>query len=292
MGGVVDRMGRVVDRSISKIAVLGTGHLGSVLVGAFAERLLKHPSGVYAFDRNESKWQRLVAHYGVSGTADLSAAVVGADVIVLAVKPAGTVELAAAVRAVLDAAQEKQNPLVVSVAAGVPIEAIKTELGPDYVLARAMPNLASAIGKGVTGLFVPGSTSDAKLLTIIFCSLGEVVLVDNEQLIDPLTALGGSAPAFIFTVIEALADGGVKMGLKREDALNVAAQVVYGAAALVKESGKHPEVLKDEVASPGGTTIAGLHKLELCGVRSAFASAIEASTERAREISAKFKSRQ
>ncbi|MEO1273586.1 MAG: pyrroline-5-carboxylate reductase, partial [Myxococcota bacterium] len=157
---------------------------------------------------------------------------------------------------------------------------------PDTVeLVRAMPNTPALIGQGVTGILAP-SSHHLEQARILFEACGAVVVLDKEELFDALTALSGSGPAYIFVAIEALADGGVRMGLPRATALELATRTVLGAAALVTETGRHPAQLKDDVASPGGTTIAGLAALEHNGFRSALIEAVTAATTRGQQLGA------
>jgi pyrroline-5-carboxylate reductase len=177
------------------------------------------------------------------------------------------------------------SQLVVSVAAGYPIARIARHLQGTGRIVRAMPNTPSTIREGVTALAYEATLSeqDSATARALFEPVGKVVVV-TERLMDVVTGLSGSGPAYVFVMIEALADGGVKMGLPRETALLLAAQTVAGAARLVMESHEHPGVLKDRVASPGGTTIAGLHELERGRVRGTLISAVEAAARRSAEL--------
>jgi pyrroline-5-carboxylate reductase len=180
--------------------------------------------------------------------------------------------------------------LVVSVAAGVPIAAIERRLGPTrHRVVRAMPNTPATVGAGATGIALSEHATEDDLATakLIFDSVGLTVVLEESQL-DAVTGLSGSGPAYLFLIIEALADAGVKVGLSRRASMQLAAQTVAGSAKLLIESGQHPGMLKDGVTSPGGTAIAGLHTLEAGGLRNVLMNAVEAATRRSRELGEDF----
>lgn len=179
----------------------------------------------------------------------------------------------------------KKDAVVVSIAAGVTLPALTKIFGPDVAIIRAMPNTPCAIGKGMTVLARGGSANDADvaLAQKIFSPLGRVVELEEKHM-DTVTGLSASGPAFVFVMIEALADGGVARGLPRQVALEMASQMVYGAAAMVLESGRHPAALKDEVTTPAGCTIAGILTLEDGRIRSVLARAVEVASLRASEL--------
>jgi pyrroline-5-carboxylate reductase len=174
--------------------------------------------------------------------------------------------------------------LIVSIAAGIPLAKLAAGLGTDRIV-RVMPNTPMLVGCGASAysLGVGATAADGQVVANLLGSAGLAYQVD-ERLLDAVTGLSGSGPAFVYLVIEALADGGVRMGLPREVALSLAAQTVRGAAAMVLETHEHPAVLKDRVASPGGTTIAGLAALEQHGLRGALIAAVEAATRRSQEL--------
>jgi pyrroline-5-carboxylate reductase len=178
-----------------------------------------------------------------------------------------------------------QRSLVISVAAGVPIAVLEARLPAGTRVVRVMPNTPALVGAGATAIS-PGNHAtpdDLKITEQIFRSVGMTVVLDEEQL-DAVTGLSGSGPAYIFLVIEALSDAGVKVGLSRYNALALAAHTVLGSAKLLIETGDHPGQLKDMVTSPGGTAIAGLHTLEAGGLRTTLINAVEAATRRSREL--------
>jgi pyrroline-5-carboxylate reductase len=222
--------------------------------------------------------------YGIAVSADNAKAVSSADVVVLSVKPQ-ILE-----RVLQDISSSvRSDALVISIAAGVPIVAIERHLAPHIAVCRTMPNTPALVGAGATAMS-PGRHCDGAHLQLahtIFSAVGEVVDVD-ESLMDAVTGLSGSGPAYVFLIIEALADAGVQVGLPRNKAMLLAAQTVHGASKLLLDSGEHPSVLKDRVTSPGGTAIAGLHTLEEGGLRHTLMNAVSAATARSEELGRKY----
>ena len=214
-------------------------------------------------------------------TADKNAeAAAWADMIVLAVEPQVLDEVLGEIAPVVD-----ESKLVLSVAAGYPLARLQRYLPGTRRLVRAMPNTPSSIREGITALaYVAGlADEDVRTAKAVFDPIGKVVEV-AERALDAVTGLSGSGPAYVYVMIEALADGGVKMGLPRATAQLLAAQTVAGSARMVVESQDHPGLLKDRVASPGGTTIAGLHELERGRLRATLISAVESATKRSIEL--------
>jgi pyrroline-5-carboxylate reductase len=214
-----------------------------------------------------------------TGTPEEVAA--ASDVVIIAVKPAD-------VKALCEALSEvKGMRLFLSIAAGVSIAQLETWLGPRQRVIRSMPNTPALVGVGAAA-FARGSKATAKDAAMAQKILGAVGTADevSEKLLDAVTGLSGSGPAYIYTVIEALADGGVLMGLPRATALRLAAQTVAGAAEMVLITGKHPAALRDEVTSPGGTTIAALEQLESHGLRNAMIQAVRAAAEKSKALGA------
>lgn len=253
--------------------------MAEALVGGLLDGKLCKPDHLWATDPVTTRLDHLKRRYGIHVGSENRDAVAWADVAVLAVKPQVMDAVLAQVKAGL------AKVLIVSVAAGVPIRRITDACGARTRVIRAMPNTPTMIRAGMTALAMgPGvREDDVACARQIFESVGKVVPVE-ERLMDAVTGLSGSGPAYVFLAIEALADGGVKMGLPRETAELLAAQTVLGAARMVLETGQHPARLKDHVASPGGTTIAGLHALELGGLRATFIDAVEAATQRSQEL--------
>lgn len=263
-----------------RIGMLGSGNMAGALIrGLLASGRVKKES-IRASDVRKERLADLETEYGISTTTDNHELVRWADVVVLAVKPQ-------VFDRVLEPIHGDFSPgtLVVSIAAGVPLHALEARL-PDHVqVVRAMPNTAAIALAGATGV-APGSRAtedDVRVARELFEAVGRAVVLD-EPLIDAVTGLSGSGPAYVMLMIEALADGGVKVGLHRETALLLAAQTVYGSAKLLLETGEHPGRLKDMVTSPGGTAIAGLHTLESGGLRRTLIDAVDAATRRAIEL--------
>ena len=263
-----------------KIAFLGSGNMAEALVkGLLASGTATKDEIVCAEPRAERR-EELRQRHGVAVTTSNVAAVKQADIVVLSVKPQVMDALLEEVAPAVDASK-----LVVSIAAGVPIAAIARKLGAGTRLVRTMPNTPALVGVGATALARGSHATDADLAQAVslFEAVGTAVVVEEHHL-DAVTGLSGSGPAFVFLAIEALADGGVKMGLSRNVAMALAAQTVVGAGRLVLETGDHPGKLKDQVTSPGGTAIAGVHALEAAGFRAALIAAVEAAAKRSREL--------
>ncbi len=267
-----------------KIAFVGAGNMAEALIKGLLRSGTAGPEALIATGRRTERLEELRSTYGVRTTLDNVAAVREADVVVLSVKPQVMDKVLVQVAAVVD-----PHKLIISVAAGVPIAAMERRLGAGARIIRTMPNTPSLVGAGACALS-PGehaSEEDLQVATRIFQAVGTTTVVD-ESLLDAVTGLSGSGPAYIFLLIEALSDAGVKVGLPRYTALKLAAQTVLGSAKLLIETGAHPGQLKDQVTSPGGTAIAGLHTLEAGGLRTTLINAVEAATRRARELGEQF----
>ena len=265
----------------SQIAVIGSGNLGGALIGGLLEAGL--PAGrLRAADASAVRRRELKKTYGIEASASNAEACQGADAIVLAVKPH---IVATAVQEI--AAQITNKQLLISLAAAVPIAAIEANLTGTQPVVRAMPNLAMTVGCSATALCENSAATKAhrELALEIFQSVGLALFV-NEAQMHAVTALSGSGPAYVALVAEALAAGGVKMGLPASIAAALANQTLLGTAQLLIETGTHAGVLREQVSTPGGTTIYGLHELEQNGVRAGLTSAVEAATERSIELSA------
>ena len=262
-----------------KIAFIGGGQMAEALIGGLLAGGHCLPDAIWATDPVSSRRDRLKSRFGILVGDDNRAAVAWADIVLLAVKPPTLPGVLKEIESDL------AGRLMVSIAAGVTIQAIQRQTKSSAAIVRAMPNQPALVREGVTALSAGSDLSevDLQLARAIFEAVGRVVTVE-ERLMDAVTGLSGSGPAYVFQVIEALADGGVKMGLPRQTAELLAAQTVLGAARMVLESGEHPAKLKDRVASPGGTTIAGLHQLEQGGFRATLMGAVEAATRRSQEL--------
>jgi pyrroline-5-carboxylate reductase len=263
-----------------RIAIIGAGNMGEALIAGMLAAQAAAPHDIHATDILPQRLDHLKARYQIRTGTDNKAAAAWSDITILVVEPQVLDSVLDDLRSVLTKAK-----LILSVAAGYPIRRIVAHLSPSVRIIRCMPNTPSEVQAGVSAIALGGNVSgdDEQLARAVFESVGKVVLVD-ERLMDAVTGLSGSGPAYIFLIIEALADGGVKMGLPREAALALGAQTVLGAARMVLETGEHPGKLKDKVASPGGTTIAGLHALEHGRLRASLIEAVEAATKRSREL--------
>lgn len=264
-----------------RITVIGAGHMASALIGGMLKAKLLAPERITAARRSESALAELKRRAGVRVETDNRKAVKGADVILIAVKPQGAA-------AVLDEISRSvtKGQLVISVMAGVTTELINRRLRKPNPVIRAMPNTPALVDEGATALArgKHASEADLELAKAVFGAVGRVEVLP-EHLLDAVTGLSGSGPVYIYMVIEAMTDGGVKMGIPRDIALRLAAQTVFGAAKLVRDTGKHPAILKDEVTTPGGTAIAAIHELESKGLRTVLIDAVVTATKRSKELS-------
>jgi pyrroline-5-carboxylate reductase len=263
-----------------KVGFIGSGNMGEALIKGLTAANLVSPEAIYASDVRIERLRALDQQYGVQLLQDNAELVRQVDIVILAVKPQ---ILPAVARQIASAVTKKK--LLISIAAGVSTTTIRAALGKDARLIRVMPNTPALVLEGVTAIakaegLEPGDLDDAGE---IFSAVGRVVTLD-EELMDAVTGLSGSGPAYVAIVIESLADGGVKMGLDRLTAMTLATQTVLGAARLILETGMHPGAVKDMVSSPGGTTIAGIAALEEGGIRHNLIKAVERATLRSREL--------
>jgi pyrroline-5-carboxylate reductase len=263
-----------------RIAFIGAGSMTEALVTGLLTSQMAQPEDLTVTDILAGRRDHMRATYGVRVAANNPEAAAWAQILVLSVEPEDMDALLEEVRPRFSA-----DVLVISVAAGYPLARLSVHLKPETRTVRAMPNTPSSILAGVTALTFSRNTtkSDQEAATAIFEAVGHVVVVDESSM-DAVTGLSGSGPAYVYLIIEALADGGVRMGLPRQVSELLAAQTVLGSARMLLESGEHPGRLKDRVASPGGTTIAGIERLEEGRFRATLMSAVEAATRRAREL--------
>jgi pyrroline-5-carboxylate reductase len=264
---------------MARIGFLGAGRMATALARGWLRAGLVRADGCLASDPLSSARQAFTADTGCPAVADNREVVTASDLLVLAVKPQSMALLMSEVRPAL------KGRLVVSIAAGITLRQLAAGLGADCRLIRVMPNTPCLVGASAAG-YSPGDNSTAEDIAMVDRLLNAVGVAFRvpEHLLDAVTGLSGSGPAFVYLMIEALSDGGVRVGLPRDVATALAAQTVLGAAKMVLDTQTHPGVLKDMVASPGGTTIAGLHALERGGVRGALMDAVEAATRRATEL--------
>lgn len=264
------------------IAVIGAGNIGRALIGGLLKGAGSQPREIRATRRNGHALGELAGAFPsvVTGTDNVRA-VEGATVVVLAVKPQIVREVIAEIRAAVPG-----DALIVSVLAGVTSEALEAAFGGNHAVVRTMPNTPMLVDEGATAI-APGTHASSEQVALVqqmFEAVGKVEVVP-EYLLDAVTGLSGSGPAYIYMVIEALTDGGVKQGIPRPQALRLAAQTVFGAAKLVLDTGKHPAILKDEVTTPGGTAIAAISNLESHGLRTMLIDAVATATARSKELS-------
>ncbi len=261
-----------------KLGFIGSGKMSSALVHGVVQAGVVPRESIAVSDAIQSVAEKLASDAGVLARTNAEL-VEFADALVLCVKPNDAL---AALRSIREGASDK---LVISIVAGLPIAKLQEAAGPVVRLIRTMPNTPALVGKGAAAysLGATATERDAEFAAQVLGAVGLAVCV-KEELLDVVTGLSGSGPAFIYTVIEALSDAGVLMGLPRDLSLQLAAQTVAGSAEMVRKTGRHPAVLRDEVTSPGGTTIAGLEALEAGGMRSALLAAVRAATSRAREL--------
>jgi pyrroline-5-carboxylate reductase len=262
------------------MVLIGGGNMGTALLRGILRAKLTPAQKITVVDVHAGKLEELRKTYKVHTTDDPLGPVSRAKIIILAVKPQ-------TLNGVLDRIREAVNPsqLIISIIAGVPSTSIRDRLGKKNPVIRVMPNIAATVDAAASALSgcEPAAEEHFKAAEAIFGAVGDVVRVEEIHL-DAVTGLSGSGPAYIYMVIEALCDGGVKMGLPREIAMKLATQTVLGAAKLVKETGQHPATLKDQVTTPGGTTISAIHELEERGLRAMLISAVVTATLRSREL--------
>jgi len=266
----------------AKIVFIGGGNMARALIGGLRVSAGEGLS-ITVSDPNTDQRQQLEQQFGVAGTDDNIAAIDGAQIIVLAVKPQILADVARQL-----ASHVQPDQLVVSVAAGVTTQALGNWLGGHRALVRAMPNTPAMIGCGATGLYAPAAVS-AELRSeaeSLMRAVGIVQWVEDESLIDSITALSGSGPAYVFLVMEAMQAAAEKLGLDEKAARLLTLETVFGAARLAMESNDAPAVLRSRVTSPGGTTERGIKVLEEAGVREAFGKALAAARNRSIELAA------
>lgn len=264
-----------------KITLIGTGKIGQALLGGIIKAELTPRENIIVTDILDAVLEQIENIYHVNTSKENDKAIQSADIILLAVKPQVIKEVLEQIRPVL-----KEYQLIISVAAGIKTTNIEHVIKKNNPILRVMPNIPALVDESATAIAKGAHANDDHLAIgqTIFNAVGDVVVVREEQL-DAVTGLSGSGPAYIYMLLEALIDGGVKMGLARDVATRLSIQTVLGSAKLMRETKKHPAVLKDEVTTPGGTTIAAIHELEMHGLRNMLISAVETATKRSQELS-------
>jgi len=264
-----------------KICIIGTGNMGAALVSGLTGSGSSSPKKIICTDVRESTLKAIEEKYGVQTTTSNLEAVKQSDIVIYAVKPQ-------IMAAVIKETVEKldMSKLIISIAAGVPMAALESCLNKELRLIRVMPNIAAAVKEAATAVAAGKNASeeDVEIAMSIFDSIGKTVFIKENYLMDAITGLSGSGPAYIFLIVEAMADAGVKVGLSRQEAIFLSAQTVLGAAKMLIETKEHPGQLRDRVTSPGGTAIAGLATLEKGGLRTTLINAVEVATNRSREL--------
>jgi pyrroline-5-carboxylate reductase len=265
-----------------RVAVLGAGKMGGILLQAFLKENLFAADKIHATVSHAERALALSTQWGVDVTTNNAEAVRQADLILIGVKPFQVPDLIAEIKPSLTPAK-----LLVSFAASVKTRAIEEAAGMEIAVVRAMPNTPSALGAGAAALCRGRFVKDEQMALAerLFATVGRTVLVDEKHM-DAVTGLSGSGPAYLYIIIEALAEAGVKVGLPRDIATQLAAQTAYGAAKMVLETGYHPALLKDAVTTPAGCTIDGILELEEGGLRVTLIKAVMRATERARQLAA------
>jgi len=263
-----------------RVGVIGAGNMGGAIISGLLRSEVLVPDELQACDADRDVCAKIVDAHGISCHSDSRGLVGGSDVVVVAVKPKDVAGMLEEVKDVVT-----PNHLVISVAAGVRIGYIEKRLGRGVQVVRVMPNLPVVVGEGMAAISAGGNVTEENLevARVIFSSFGRVVVVEEENL-DAVTGLSGAGPAYIYLVIESLADAGVGVGLPRDVALTLAAQTALGAAKMVLKSGRDPAELREMVATPGGVTIEGIKALEEGGLRAAFREALVRATARSKEL--------
>jgi pyrroline-5-carboxylate reductase len=263
-----------------QVGILGTGNMGEALIHGLLYGHLCRPDQIFCSDVRPERLKVVREKYGVKTTSHNTEVVKQSEIIILSVKPQIMKQVVDEIAKYLDLSK-----LIISIAAGVPLDAIEACARKDLKLIRVMSNICVSVREGVSAIAggKHALKEDLMMAKTIFDSVGKSLFIE-EDLLDAVTGLSGSGPAYIFLIIDALADAGVKVGLSRDDALILAPQTVLGAAKMLIETGEHPGKLKDMVTSPGGTAIAGLHTLEEGGLRTTLINAVEVATQRSKAL--------
>lgn len=264
-----------------KVGFVGSGAMGEALLSGLLNAGTVSKSSLYCYDQNADKLKAISDKYGVKSTKSNLELVQSVDVVILAIKPYVVADVLREI-----GNQFQKGQLLISIAAGISTDFIEGFLPKGLPVVRVMPNTPSLIGMGAAALALgkAATSKDGKITEEILAAAGKVVTV-NENLIDGVTGLSGSGPAYVYVILEALIDAGVLVGLPRDVATTLATQTVIGAAQMVAETGDSPSVLKEKVTTPGGTTIVGLHQLEKGKLRATLMNAVVEATRRSKELS-------
>jgi pyrroline-5-carboxylate reductase len=263
------------------VGIIGAGNMGEVLIRGLIQSGKVKETDILASDVSPDRTAYIAKTYGIRIAPSNAELVEKASIVIIAVKPQNIDDLLEEL-----ATSSHEGHLFISIAAGVTTEKLAGKMHHRSGIIRVMPNAPASVLAGIAAL-CPGrnvSPADLQRAVSIFECVGKAVIIKNEALMDVVTGLSGSGPAFVFLVIESLSDAGVQLGISRKESSLLAAQTVYGAAKMLLETGRHPSELKDIVATPGGTTFAGLKMLEKGNFRSTIMEAVEAATIRSREL--------
>lgn len=265
-----------------QIAIIGAGNIGRALIGGLLKGQDIAPEHIRASRRNETALAELEEQFpGIKTTTDNQEAVRGATIVILAVKPQVVMGIISDIKRVVT-----ENTLILSVLAGITTDTLHKKFELNLPVVRTMPNTPALVDEGATAMCKGTHANDANLdiARAVFEAVGSVEVVP-EYLMDAITGLSGSGPAYIYMVIEAMTDAGVKQGIPRRTAARLSAQTVFGAAKMVIDTQKHPAILRDEVTTPGGTTISAIAELESHGLRTMLINAVATATSRSKELS-------
>jgi pyrroline-5-carboxylate reductase len=269
-----------------RIAILGMGKIGGTLAAALLTRGVITPERLRGTSGHRESARAASSQYGISVTCDNASAVAASDIVILAVKPQ---TMPVVLREIREAGAAQSGKLFITIAAAIQTRYVEDALGSNVSVIRGMPNMPALVEAGMTVL-CPGrhvSKAQINLAQEIFSAVGRVAVIDREELMDAVTGLSGSGPAYAYIIIESLAEGGVKAGLPRQLATTLAAQSLLGAAKMVLETDEHPAKLKDFVTTPAGTTMDGIMALEEGGIRVTLIRAVIAATEKSQELARK-----
>ncbi|MEA1967466.1 MAG: pyrroline-5-carboxylate reductase [Thermodesulfobacteriota bacterium] len=264
-----------------KIGFIGSGNMGEALISGLVLSKATKPEHIICSDIKKEQLAEIKDKYGVLTTLSNIEVIENSEIIIYATKPQILASVLKETSPALD-----MSKLIISIAAGVPLAAISAGLNKELRLIRVMPNICAFVKESATAIAAGAHVinGDIDLAKAIFDSVGKTVFIEENILMDAFTGLSGSGPAYIFLIIDAMADAGVKMGLSRKDSLFLSTQTVMGSAKLLLETNEHPGYLKDRVTSPGGTAIAGIHTLEEGGLRTTLINAVEAASNRSTEL--------
>jgi pyrroline-5-carboxylate reductase len=265
------------------VGFIGAGNMGEVLIRGLIQSGKVAKTDIVAGDASPERLEYISKTYGIRTAASNVELVENASIVIIAVKPQNVDDLLEEL-----SSSSHENHLFISIAAGITTEKLAMKMHHKSGIIRVMPNAPASVLAGIAAIY-PGrnvSQPDLQYAISIFECVGRAVIIKNEALMDVVTGLSGSGPAFVFLMIESLSDAGVQLGISRKESTLLAAQTVYGAAKMLLETGKHTSELKDIVATPGGTTFAGLKSLEKGNFRSTIMDAVESATMRSRELGA------